>query len=69
MDILRIPKHLIVADLRLNIYNCQIEDFLHSIEKNAEPAVTAIDGRKTVELFTAIYKSSQTNLPVKFPLK
>jgi UDP-N-acetyl-2-amino-2-deoxyglucuronate dehydrogenase len=47
----------------------QIEDFLHSIGNGKEPAVTGEDGRRTVELFTAIYRSSRYNLPVKFPLK
>jgi UDP-N-acetyl-2-amino-2-deoxyglucuronate dehydrogenase len=48
---------------------CQIEDFIRSIENGTEPGVTGDDGRKTVELFTAIYRSSRDNAPVKFPLK
>jgi len=47
----------------------QIEDFLHAIEHNTEPLVTGEDGRRTVELFTAIYRSTRDNLPVKFPLQ
>jgi predicted dehydrogenase len=47
----------------------QIEDFLHSLADGKEPAVTGQDGRRTVELFTAIYRSTRDNLPVKFPLK
>ena len=46
----------------------QIEDFLNSIGNGTEPAVTGEDGRKTVELFTAIYRSTRDNIPVKFPL-
>ena len=46
----------------------QIEDFLDALRSNTEPLVTGEDGRKTVELFTAIYRSSRDNLPVKFPL-
>lgn len=46
----------------------QIEDFLNSIGKNTAPAVTGEDGRRTVELFSAIYRSSRENMPVKFPL-
>ena len=38
----------------------QIEDFLYS---------TGEDGRRTVELFSAIYRSTQDNVPVKFQLK
>ena len=33
-----------------------------------EPAVTAADGRAVVELFTAIYRSSQSGAPVDLPL-
>lgn len=47
----------------------QIEDFLNALEQNRNPMVTGQDGRKTVELFTAIYRSARDNKPVKFPLK
>ena len=47
----------------------QIEDYLYSIGKGVNPSVTGEDGRRTVELFTAIYRSTRDNMPVKFPLK
>jgi len=47
----------------------QIEDFLKALDENREPLVTGIDGRKTVELFTAIYRSTRDNATVKFPLQ
>jgi predicted dehydrogenase len=47
----------------------QIEDFLEALETNREPMVTGEDGRRTVELFTAIYRSARDNKPVKFPLE
>jgi len=47
----------------------QIEDFLLAIENNSSPLVTGEDGRRTVELFTAIYRSTRDNKPVKFPLQ
>jgi predicted dehydrogenase len=47
----------------------QIEDFLEALENNREPLVTGADGRRTVELFTAIYRSTRDNQPVKFPLQ
>jgi len=47
----------------------QIEDFIYSIGHGTEPAVTGEDGRRTVELFSAIYRSARDNVPVKFPLK
>ena len=48
---------------------CQIEDFLKAIGNNTEPMVTGEAGRRTVELFSAIYRSTRDNAPVKFPLK
>jgi UDP-N-acetyl-2-amino-2-deoxyglucuronate dehydrogenase len=46
----------------------QIEDFIHALGSETEPSVTGEDGRRTVELFTAIYRSTRDNLPVSFPL-
>jgi UDP-N-acetyl-2-amino-2-deoxyglucuronate dehydrogenase len=45
----------------------QIKDFLEALENDREPLVTGEDGRRTVELFTAIYRSDRDNKPVKFP--
>ncbi len=47
----------------------QIDDFLKAINEYREPLVTGEDGKKTVELFTAIYRSARDNKPVKFPLQ
>jgi predicted dehydrogenase len=47
---------------------CQIEDFINALKNNTDPSVTGEEGRRTVELFTAIYRSSNYNVPVKFPL-
>jgi predicted dehydrogenase len=47
----------------------QIEDFLNAIQNNTQPLVSGEDGRRTVELFTAIYRSTRDNKPVKFPLQ
>jgi len=46
----------------------QIKDFLQALKNDSNPLVTGIDGRRTVELFTSIYRSTRDNLPVKFPL-
>jgi len=46
----------------------QIEDFLQALDENREPLVNGETGRRTVELFTAIYRSTRDNVPVKFPL-
>ncbi len=47
----------------------QVENYLQALENNTEPLVTGEDGRRTVELFTAIYRSTRDNRPVKFPLQ
>ncbi|MBN2348651.1 MAG: Gfo/Idh/MocA family oxidoreductase [Bacteroidales bacterium] len=46
----------------------QINDFLAALIEGREPSVSGKEGRKTVELFTAIYRSNRDNAPVKFPL-
>ena len=46
----------------------QIEDFLRSIIEGREPMIPAIDGRRTVELYTAVYLSQEKNEVIKFPL-
>jgi UDP-N-acetyl-2-amino-2-deoxyglucuronate dehydrogenase len=46
----------------------QNEDFADAILNNRKPLVSGEDGRVTVELFTAIYRSTRDNEPVKFPL-
>jgi predicted dehydrogenase len=47
----------------------QIQDFLDAIQQDRPPLVTASDGRRVVELFTAIYRSQESGQPVRFPLK
>ncbi len=47
----------------------QLEDFRDAILNDRQPLVTAEEGRKTVELFTAIYRSQRDGKPVKFPLE
>jgi len=57
------------CDATVKYMQYQIEDYLQSIGNGTEPAVTGEDGRRTVELFTSIYRSSRDNMPIKFPLK
>lgn len=47
----------------------QLQDFIESIVDKRKPMVTGIEGRKTVEIFNAIYESNSTGKPVKFPLR
>jgi len=57
------------CDPTIRYIQYQIEDYLNAIENKMKPSVTGEDGRRTVELFTAIYRSARDDKPVKFPLK
>ncbi|SCM56428.1 Gfo/Idh/MocA family oxidoreductase [Petrimonas mucosa] len=61
-------RHFSRIDPTVYYMERQIEDFLLALEENRDPLVTGEDGRRTVELFTAIYRSNRDNLPIKFPL-
>jgi UDP-N-acetyl-2-amino-2-deoxyglucuronate dehydrogenase len=50
-------------------HRLQVEDFLRSILEGRQPLVTGEEGRRTVELFTAVYRSNRDNRPVQFPLQ
>jgi len=50
-------------------HQLQIADFLKAVLTGTQPLVDGYAGRKTVELFTAIYRSTQENKVIKFPLK
>ncbi len=47
----------------------QLENVLTAIERGEAPAVTGEDGRRTIELITAIYKAGSGRMPVLLPLK
>jgi UDP-N-acetyl-2-amino-2-deoxyglucuronate dehydrogenase len=46
-----------------------IEDFLRAVLEGRRPLITGEDGRVTVEIFTAVYRSTRDGRPVKFPLE
>jgi UDP-N-acetyl-2-amino-2-deoxyglucuronate dehydrogenase len=46
----------------------QIQDFLQAILKDEAPFVTGEEGRRTVELFTAIYQAARDRKVVRLPL-
>jgi predicted dehydrogenase len=50
-------------------HQLQLQDFLQSILEDREPCITGEEGRKTVEIFTAIYRSQRDGRPVQFPLQ
>lgn len=56
------------VDPMRHFHQLQIADFLQAIAGGRPPSVTAEDGRRVVELFTAIYRSSGDGGAVRFPL-
>jgi len=57
---------------RINIMNYfherQIEDFLQAVIEDRPPAVSGDEGRVSVEILTAVYRSQRDHLPVRFPV-
>ena len=49
-------------------HRLQIQDFLRAIIDNRAVMIDGREGRKHVELFTAIYRSQRQHLPIQFPL-
>jgi len=56
-------------DATKHYHRLQIRDFLQAMLEGREPLVPGGEGRKTVEIFTAIYRSQRDRRPVKFPLQ
>ncbi len=50
-------------------HRLQIQEFIHALLERRPPAISGEDGRRTVELFTAIYRATRDRQPVRFPLK
>jgi len=46
----------------------QTRDFLQAIMEGRKPMISGEEGRVTVELFTAIYRSQNEKLPIRFPV-
>ena len=49
-------------------HKLQIKDFIEAIKKDKEPLVNGIEGRKSLEIVRAIYKSGKASKPIKFPV-
>jgi predicted dehydrogenase len=47
----------------------QFEGFINAIINGRKPLIDGEEGRKTVEIFTAIYRSTRDKKPIKFPLR
>ncbi len=52
-------------DAMSHYHRLQVADFIEAVLEDRPPLVTAEDGRRTVELFTAIYRSQEEGRPVK----
>jgi Predicted dehydrogenases and related proteins len=46
----------------------QDQDFIQAVTAQRPPLVTAEEGRKTVELFSALYQSNKERRPIRWPL-
>jgi UDP-N-acetyl-2-amino-2-deoxyglucuronate dehydrogenase len=55
-------------DPMTHYHRLQIQDFLQAVLHDREPLVTGQEGRKLVEIFTAVYRSQRDHQPVRFPL-
>jgi predicted dehydrogenase len=55
-------------DATKHYHRLQIREFLQAILAGRPPSVTGEEGRRTVEIFTAIYRSQRDRRPVTFPL-
>jgi len=49
-------------------HRLQVEDFIDAIIDGRKPMITGEEGRVTVEIFTAIYRSQRDGKTIKFPL-
>jgi len=55
------------ADISFVGHQKQIEDFIHAIETNGTPLVDGKEGRKSVEIISAIYESARLGKMVELP--
>jgi UDP-N-acetyl-2-amino-2-deoxyglucuronate dehydrogenase len=60
--------HFLGIDATRHYHRLQIQDFLRAILEDRPAMVSGEEGRKTVEIFTAIYRSQRDGCPVRFPL-
>lgn len=60
--------HFNKIDPSYYFHQLQFQDFLEAIDQDKKPFVDGYDGRRVVELFTAIYRCQKENQPIKFPL-
>jgi predicted dehydrogenase len=56
-------------DVMTYYHQCQIADFVEAILADRPPIVDGEEGRKVVEITTAIYRAQRDGRPERFPLK
>jgi len=57
------------VDMSKHYHALQDQDFLRAVLEDRDPMVTGVEGRKTVEIFTAVYRSQRDRKAVSFPLE
>ena len=62
-------EHFERTDFMHHCHKCQLEDFISAVSSGRAPLIDGEEGRKTVEIFTALYRSNRDGRPVQFPLK
>jgi UDP-N-acetyl-2-amino-2-deoxyglucuronate dehydrogenase len=55
-------------DVMTHYHKLQLADFLDAVSEDREPLVGAEDGRRVVELFTAVYRSQLEHASQRLPL-
>ncbi|MBR0107735.1 MAG: hypothetical protein IJM07_01300, partial [Pyramidobacter sp.] len=55
--------------LLYEMHEGQLENMLTALETDGLPFISGEDGRRTIELITAIYEAGATHCPVSLPLK
>lgn len=58
-----------IPDLKYEGHTGEIDDILTALERGGRPMITGEDGRKTVELISAIYKAGCTWSVVRLPIE
>lgn len=56
------------VDATKHYHRLQIREFLQAILAGRPAMVTGEEGRKTVEIFTAVYRSQRDGRPIRFPV-
>lgn len=57
-----------IPDLQYEGHTGEIDDVLTALENGARPLITGADGKKTVELITAVYKAGFQKRTVELPI-